>query len=100
MLKLSIVAVTTIFVSTSSFAAEPQCNEYEKLRTQRDSALARKDLGQYCQALAGLIMLHPVGKPDGDKLKCEAGERTVTAWLSIRPRVLAAMKETYEEQCK
>jgi hypothetical protein len=83
-------------------ATDPQCAEYEKLRSERDKALKEKDAKRYCSALSGLIKLYPATQADRAKLKCEAvtTNGNVDAWTKMRPDVITMMKATYSQQCK
>jgi hypothetical protein len=102
MIKLLSGLVLAIFTAGAVAAPEPQCGEYEKFRSQRDSALRTSNLAQYCNALSGLIRLLPPSPPDSARLKCEAKATNgnVEAWLKIRPNVIAASKATFDQQCK
>lgn len=98
LLGLTLCVLTSVAVA----APDPQCGEYDKLRTQRDNALSTKNFKQYCDALSGLIKLMPATPPAPARLQCEAKATNmkVETWLGIRPSVIETMKDTFGEQCK
>lgn len=92
----------TCIANVSIASSDPQCAEYNKLRTQRDNALSTKNFKQYCDALSGLMKLMPTSPPERARLQCEAKATNmkIETWLGIRASVLETTKETFDEQCK
>lgn len=92
----------SLLASVSMAAPDPQCAEHDRLRTQRDKALAMKNLKLYCDALAGLNRLMPATPPAHPRLQCEYNAATMNTqtWLGIRPSVISTMRETFDQQCK
>ncbi|HEY8606184.1 MAG TPA: hypothetical protein VIM12_03585 [Noviherbaspirillum sp.] len=99
-LLLTILAATASAFTAAAPARAEDCAEFQELRAQRDEALRKKDAGQYCKALSGLMKLHPEAQPSEAKLKCEAGNMPVKSWNATRPQVISMMKETYTQQCR
>ncbi len=95
---LSLLLLTSVSVA----APDPQCGEYDKLRAQRDNALATKNFKQYCDALSGLIKLMPATPPEQARLQCEAKatNMNVQTWRGVRPSVISTMKDTFDQQCR
>lgn len=102
MYKFTLGLTLSLFVTVTIAAPDPPCGEYDKLRTQRDSALRAKNFKQYCDALSGLIRLMPTKPPEQARLQCEAKATNmkVETWLGIRPGVISTMTSTFDEQCK
>jgi hypothetical protein len=102
MLKPVLGLTLSALATLSTAAPDPHCSEHERLRSQRDSALQKKDLKQYCNALSGLIRLMPAKPPGKQQLKCEFTASTMSAqtWLGIRPNVVSTMKTTFDQQCR
>ena len=98
LLGLTLCALTSV----AAAAPDPQCGEYDKLRTQRDNALSTKNFKPYCDARSGLTKLMPATPPAQARLPCEATATNmkVETWLGIRPSVIGTMKDTFGEQCK
>lgn len=92
----------SFFASVAMAAPDPACAEHDRLRTQRDKALAVKNFQQYCGALAGLIKLMPATPPAHPRLQCEYNAATMSTqtWLGIRPSVIETMRDTFDQQCK
>jgi len=102
MSKLILGLALSTLASASIAATDPQCGEYDKLRSQRDNALRAKNFKQYCDALSGLIKLMPAKPPEQARLQCEAKATNmkVDTWIGIRPEVISTMTSTFDEQCK
>lgn len=100
--KFALGLILSILATVSMAAPDPHCSEHDRLRAQRDSALQKKDLKQYCNALSGLIRLMPAKPPGDAQLKCEFTASTMSekTWLGIRPDVISTMKSTFDQQCR
>jgi len=98
-----LLALTLYLVATAALAAnDAPCAEHEKLRSQRDSALQKKDFKQYCAALSGLIRLMPQKPPASAHVQCEADANRMKAeaWLRMRPTVIDTMTTTFDQNCR
>ncbi|MCW5669424.1 MAG: hypothetical protein KIT86_07160 [Hydrogenophaga sp.] len=102
-MRTLLLGLTLSLLASASIAApDPQCGEYDKLRSQRDNALRAKNFKQYCDALSGLIKLMPAKAPEAARLHCEAKATgmKVETWLGVRPEVVSTMTSTFDDQCR